>query len=102
MAGRCLVCMKGGMNIVHTETQTREIERQSWAVECMRSVEHLRLDGISRRRFTVWQSRCWAKVGQFQAIESSSIDSLAWTHYRRMIHEHARLRREDFQHISSI
>ena len=35
--------------------------------------------------------------GQIQTIESSPVDSLAWTHYRRIIHEHAPLCRADFQ-----
>ena len=35
--------------------------------------------------------------GQVQTMESSPDDSLAWTHYRRIIHEHGPLRRADFQ-----
>ena len=35
--------------------------------------------------------------GQVQTMESSPVDSLAWIHYRRIIHEHAPLRRADFQ-----
>lgn len=38
------------------------------------------------------------QIGQVQTMESCPVDSLAWTHHRRIIHEQAPLRWADFQH----